>query len=216
VIHDITGLIRIFTVKIPKSKMKIYIALICFFVLSPVFAQKDWKLKKDKDNVKVYVKSTDTTSLKLFKAEMTVKSSLDLVFETILDGDKLKDWNYKTLDSKLLAKTADDEYLLWMALDLPWPIRNRDVVISCKILERTDDVIKIDISAASDRYPESDDYYRITQFEGYWLLERQGDNVRVVQQMFGDPGGSIPNWIVNSTITRAPYNNFVALKERVE
>ncbi|MEM6687729.1 MAG: START domain-containing protein, partial [Bacteroidota bacterium] len=144
--------------------MKIYIVIACLLVFSPLSAQKNWKLKKDKDDVKIYVKSTESSSLKLFKAEMTVKSTLDLVFDTILDGDKLKDWNYKALDSKLLNK-SESEYLLWMALDLPWPIRNRDVVISCKVLKVTDDIIKIDISTASDRYPENDDYYRITTFE---------------------------------------------------
>ncbi|MEM6719848.1 MAG: START domain-containing protein [Bacteroidota bacterium] len=195
--------------------MKIYTAIACFLLTLPLLAQKDWKLKKEKDDIKIYVKSTESSSIKLFKAEMTVKSSLDLVFNTILDGDKLKDWNYKALDSKLLNKSPN-EYLLWMALDLPWPVRNRDVVISCKVFKITDDIVKIDIAAASDRYPESDDYLRMTQFEGYWLLEKVGENVKITHQMFGDPGGSIPNWFVNSTITRAPYNNFIALKERVE
>ncbi|MEM6686436.1 MAG: hypothetical protein AAF617_11690, partial [Bacteroidota bacterium] len=45
---------------------------------------------------------------------------------------------------------------------------------------------------------------------------RLKSEVKITHEMFGDPGGSIPNWILNSTITRAPYNNFVALRERVE
>jgi len=196
--------------------MKIYVAIAYLLMFSSLFAQKNWKLKKDKDDVKIYVKSTESSSLKLFKAEMTVKSSLNEVLNVILDGDKLKDWNYKALDSKLLNKSSDNDYLLWLALDLPWPVRNRDVVIQLKVLHITEDVVKIDISAASERYPENDDYLRITTFEGYWLLEQIGDTVKITHQMFGDPGGSLPNWFVNSTITKAPHYNFVALKERVE
>lgn len=196
--------------------MKTYIAMLSLLVFLPISAQKNWKLKKDKDDVKIYVKSTESSSLKVFKAEMTVKSSLNDVLNVILDGDKLKDWNYKALDSKLLSKTSENDYLIWLALDLPWPVRNRDVVIALKILRITDTVVKIDIMAASERYAEKDDYLRITTFEGYWLLEQVGDSVKITHEMFGDPGGSLPNWFVNSTITRAPHYNFVALKELVE
>ncbi|PTX60591.1 START domain-containing protein [Kordia periserrulae] len=196
--------------------MKICIAIVSFLVFSSAFAQKDWKLKKDKDDIKIYVKSKKNSNLKLFKAEMTVQSSLDTVLNVILDGDSLKDWNYKALDSKLLNKSLDDEYLLWMALDLPWPVRNRDVVIACKLLRITDDIIKIEISSASNRYPENDDYLRITTFEGFWLLQQLDDGIKVTHQMYGDPGGNLPDWFVNSTLTRAPYHNFMALKERVE
>ncbi|MFK7749691.1 MAG: START domain-containing protein [Kordia sp.] len=196
--------------------MKIYIAIFSLFVVAPLFAQKSWKLKKNKDDIKIYVKSTNSSSLKVLKAEMTVKSSLEAVLDVILDGDELQDWNYKALDSKLLRKASEDDYLIWLALDLPWPVRNRDVVIALKVRRITDGVVKIDISSASDRFAIQDDYYRITTFEGYWLLEQQGNTVHITHQIFGDPGGSIPNWIINSTITRAPFYNFKALKKLVE
>ena len=75
---------------------------------------------------------------------------------------------------------------------------------------------KVDISAASERYPENDDYLRITTFEGYWLLEQVGEDVKITHQMFGDPGGSVPNWVINSTITKAPHYNLVALRDLVK
>ncbi|MGH1385011.1 START domain-containing protein [Kordia sp.] len=196
--------------------MKTYIAIFSLLIVMPLFAQKNWKLKKDKNDIKIYVKSSNTSSLKLFKAEMTVKSSINKVLDVILDGDKLQDWSYKTLDSKLINKSSENEYLIWLALDLPWPVRNRDVVIALKTRRITKGVIKIDVSAASEQYAEKDDYLRITYFEGYWLLEQQGNTVKITHQMHGDPGGSIPNWFINSTITKAPYYNFKALKERLE
>ena len=196
--------------------MKIYIALFSLLIATPLFAQKSWKLKKNKNDIKIYVKSANSSSVKLFKAEMTVKSSISEVLDVILDGDKLQDWNYKALDSKLINKPSESEYLIWLALDLPWPVRNRDVVIALKIHRITQDVIKIDVSAASEQYAKKDDYLRMTHFEGYWLLEQQGNMVKITHQMHGDPGGSIPNWFINSTITKAPYYNFKALKERVE
>ncbi|WP_052752752.1 START domain-containing protein [Kordia zhangzhouensis] len=196
--------------------MKFYIAIIGFFICVPFFAQENWTLKKDKDEIQIYTKTTDSSKIKAYKAMMTVKSSLDKVKNVIIDGNQLYTWNYKAIDSKLLQKKSENEYLIWMALDLPWPIRNRDVVIYLQIKRITSEILLITVSSAPNAYEELDEYLRITEFEGYWLLEEKGEEVTITHQMHGDPGGNVPSWFVNTTITRAPYYNFLALRERIE
>lgn len=196
--------------------MKIYITVLSILFITPLFAQKEWELKKDKDDIQVYTKSVDSSKIKAYKAVMTVKSSLNKVKEVIIDGNQLYVWNYKAIDSKLLKKHSENEYLIWMALDLPWPLHDRDIVVSLHLKRITKDALRIDLLAASDQYDELDDYLRMTSFEGYWLLEQQGNLVKITHQMHGDPSGNLPSWFVNSTITRAPYYNFLALKNRVE
>jgi hypothetical protein len=196
--------------------MKIYIVIFSLLYFLPLSAQKDWSLKKDKDDIKIYTRSVDSSKIKAYKAEMTVKSTLDKVKNIIVDGDQLYVWNYKAIDSKLLKKPSESTYLIWMALDLPWPLRNRDFVTSIKLNRISKDVIRIDIMAASDQYEVQEDYLRMISFEGYWLLEQQGNIVKITHEMYGDPGGNLPSWFVNSTITRAPYYNFAALRERVQ
>lgn len=196
--------------------MKFYIAILSFLLITPLFAQKTWKLKKDKNDILVYTKSVDSSKIKAYKVEMIIESSLDKVKDIIIDGDQLHDWNYKAVDSKLLEKTSENKYLIWMAFDLPWPLRNRDVVISLSLKRISKDALRIDIVGASDRYKVQEDYLRITDFEGYWLLEQKGEKVKITHQMHGDPSGNLPSWFINSTIARAPYYNFKALRERVQ
>ncbi|WP_298417641.1 START domain-containing protein [uncultured Kordia sp.] len=196
--------------------MKIYIAILSFLFFTPLFAQKTWKLKKDKNDIQIYTKSIDSSKIKAYKVEMTIESSVDTVKDIIIDGDQLHVWNYKAIDSKLLKKTSESEYLIWMALDLPWPLRNRDVVISLSLKRISKDTLRIDIMAASDAYEIQEDYLRITYFEGYWLLEQTDNFVKITHQMHGDPSGNLPSWFVNSTIARAPYHNFIALRERAQ
>jgi len=196
--------------------MKIYIAILSLLIGIPLFAQKEWTLKKDKDDIQIFVKSVDSSEIKAYKAEMIVKTSLDKVKDVIVDGNQLYVWNYKAIDSKLLKKPSENTYLIWMALDLPWPMRNRDFVATLTLNKISEETIRIDIVAASDQHKTQEDYLRMTYFEGYWLLEQQGDMVKITHQMFGDPSGNLPSWFVNSTIARAPYYNFLALRERVE
>lgn len=196
--------------------MKIYIAVFSLLFFLPLSAQEDWSLKKDKDDIKIYTKSVDSSKIKAYKAVMTVESTLEKVKETIIDGDQLHTWNYKALDSKLIKISSENTRIIWMALDLPWPLRNRDFVALLTLNRISTNAIRIDISVASDQYEIQEDYLRMNNFKGYWLLEEQGNKVKITQQMYGDPGGSLPSWFINSTVTRAPYYNFIALRERVE
>lgn len=196
--------------------MKIYIAVFSLLFFVPIYAQKEWTLKKDKDDIQIYIKSVDDSEIKAYKAEMIVKTTLDNVKDVIVDGNQLYVWNYKAIDSKLLQKPTENTYLIWMSLDLPWPMRNRDFVTMLTQNRISKDVILINIVSASDQYETQEDCVRMTNFEGYWLLEQQGTMVKITHQMYGDPGGNLPSWFVNSTITRAPHYNFIALRERVE
>ena len=56
---------------------------------------------------------------------------------------------------------------------------------------------------------------RVVNFSGFWLLEKTKSGVRVTQQMYGDPGGSLPVFIVNSMLVNAPFNTFKRLKEQL-
>jgi hypothetical protein len=65
-------------------------------------------------------------------------------------------------------------------------------------------------------YEVQQGFLRMINFKGYWLLEQQGNMLKITHQMHGDPGGNLPSWFINSTITRAPYYTFLALKNRAQ
>lgn len=196
--------------------MKICILIFSFLCITSVFAQKTWKLKKDKDDIKIYTKTIDSTKIKAYRVEMTVKTTLDKVKNVIVDGDQLHVWNYKAIDSKLLEKSSESTYIIWMALDLPWPLRNRDFASKLQLKRISKDVIRIDLTSESNAYKIQEAYLRMTNFIGYWLLEQKDDTVKITHQMYGDPGGNLPSWFVNSTITKAPFYNFKELRKRVQ
>ena len=196
--------------------MKLYIFILSFLCITPVFAQKTWKLKKDKDDIKIYTKTIDSTKIKAYKVEMTVQTTLEKVKNVIVDGDQLHVWNYKAIDSKLLEKSSESTYVIWMALYLPWPLRNRDFASKLQLKRISKDVIRIDLTSVSEKYAIQEDYLRMTNFIGYWLLEQKDDTVKITHQMYGDPGGNLPSWFVNSTITKAPFYNFKELRKRVQ
>ena len=189
------------------------------FMLSTffVFSQSDWELKKDKNGIQVYVRDVVYSKIKEFKATALVETKLEKVVDFIMDGDNLKNWNYKTSDSKTIKELSAHERIIWIKNDLPWPIRNRDHVTHMKVLYPSEGQVKILLLPdTSKTVAVRDDAVRVVDFNGHWLIERKGDGVQVTHQLFGDPNGHLPSWLLNSLLTNAPYSSFSKMKKMLE
>lgn len=153
---------------------------------------------------------------KEYKVTTLIKTSLKSLENKIIDGEHLKDWNYKTTKSRLLEKKSDNEYLVYMYNDLPWPAKNRDHISELKLDVVSSLLIKIRIKSVPKTLTENRGVIRVVNFSGFWLLEKTKSGIKVTQQMHGDPGGSLPAFIVNSMLINAPFNTFKRLKEQLD
>ncbi len=189
--------------------------IVLFFLCTSFsFSQSDWVLKKNKNGIRVYVREIPTSEINEFKATTILSADLEDVVALIIDGDNLHTWNYKTSDSKTVKVLSETERIIWMKNDLPWPIRNRDHVTHMKIEALSESEVKIWLLPdTSDIVPVNDDLIRIMDFKGYWLVKRMGNNLSVTHQMFGDPNGKLPTWLLNSLLTKAPYTSFSNMKK---
>lgn len=178
---------------------------------------QQWELKKNKKGVQVYTRSLSYSKIKEYKAITIVNATLNEVYNAIMDADNLWKWSYKTESSRVLKKVSNTSQIIWIKNNLPWPVLNRDHISLVKVIEHSPNRIKITLTPnTSVFHPKEKHTVRITNFNGYWLLEKTKQGVRVTQQLFGDPGGNMPSWLLNSLITTAPYHSFVNLKEILE
>jgi len=174
-----------------------------------------WELKKDELGIQVYTRSVNESSIKEYKAVTLIKTTQNLLLNKITDGDHLKDWNYKTTKSSLLEKKSDNEYLVYMYNDLPWPARNRDHISELKINIVNSSLARINIKSVPNYILNKSGVIRVVNFSGFWLLEKTKLGVKVTQQMYGAPGGLLPTFIINTMLVNAPFNTFMRLKEQL-
>ena len=192
-----------------------FLLLFCCCYLSG-YSQSVWELEKDASGIQVYTRNVNVSSIKEYKATTLIKTSLKSLVNKIIDGEHLKDWNYKTTKSRLLEKKSDNEYLVYMYNDLPWPAKNRDHISELKLDVVSSLLIKIRIKSVPKTLTENRGVIRVVNFSGFWLLEKTKSGIKVTQQMHGDPGGSLPAFIVNSMLINAPFNTFKRLKEQLD
>lgn len=190
-------------------------ALTLFFLTSFLSHAQDWSLEVNKDNIKVYTREVDGSSLDEFKAITTLNFSMKTIFETLKDAEALPEWSKNTSHSELI-ETDDNIQYRYTISDAPFPVDDRDSYIKFTFTE-SETQVRIDIEAVPEYGPKKDDYVRVTHSRGYYLLEKIDDNkTRITYQLHAEPGGSVPGWLANSASTEVPYNALTGLKKYLE
>ena len=182
------------------------------------FPQKHrtWQLDINKEGIKVYVRKTDSSAIKEYKAVMKVKAPMDVVLKKILDIKNLKNWSYKTDKSSEVRKLSNTSWIFYIQNDFDWPVKKRDHV-SKVVVHKTKKECRVILTPVNNEVKVNPKIIRIKRFKGFWHLEKiDGQNTVVTQQMFGDPEANAPSFIVNSMLSKAPYETFKKMRSQLE
>ncbi len=186
------------------------------FLSGLALEQNPWELSVNKENIKIYVRKIDTTSIKEYRAMMTVKAPMDSVIKKIIDVKNLKNWNYKTQNTLLVKKLTDTSWVFYMQNDLDWPAKDRDHVSRVTLKKKKNDCLII-ITPENHLVKEKSDFVRVKVFRGFWSLKKIDENqTQVIQQMYGDPESNVPSFIINSMLLKAPFESFKAMRSQLE
>ncbi len=188
---------------------------ICLFIPVVSFGQPEWKLTKDKQGIKIWTRAIKDTPYKEYKAITHAKTNLKSVTHELLNAP-LYMKNCKEGVSHLVKVNPDGHYFFYVKNKFPWPVKDRDVVSRLRVQKISDDTIKLHINAAPEEIPLERNTLRIRELSGYWLLEEQGSEVKITQQLYINPEGSLPPFITNSLLITGPFKTFTALKEELE
>ena len=108
------------------------------------------------------------------------------------------------------------EFLLYMVLDFPFPLKDRDLVVKGKMSKDAQGIISIQNTAIEGGYPLNPDYVRIRQYEGDWTFQKLGNQkVKVSTYGYANPEGSIPLSFVNMFVQQQPYQMLQKMKNEL-
>jgi hypothetical protein len=187
-----------------KQLLPLFIAVL----FSPAFLfsqnSNDWVFKNEKEGVKVYYRKTsDVHELKLVTS---LKVSLSGLVTLLSEVENYPKWGYKVSESRELKKVSANESYYYSKLDFPWPLDDRDVVVRSTIVQ---DPVSRRVTATSiaqpDYLPTNKGVIRMRNAKTTWtLVPGQGGWTYVEYFISSDPGGSLPDWLVNMAIDVGP------------
>lgn len=213
---------------------KIALALIISTLSSGAFAIKaledlraestsddGWRLVKNDrlHEIKAYVKNEKGAYLRSFKVEAYFDAPIETAARLQADVDSYARWYFLVLESKLLKKISDKEYIFYMVHDAPVGMADRDVVMKATIEPMTakKPYIVINMVSLPDYMPVQPPYERMV-LENYVVkLTPQGKNRTLLEsEGFIDPGGVSPAWAVNFIQGKGPYSNMLGMRRMMK
>ena len=188
------------------------------FILNPAFAQKDWKLAKQKEDIKIYTSSVPNSNVKAIKVECEFKAKASELVALLLDVETSADWVYHTKSAKLIKRVSPSELYYYSEVSVPWPVENRDFVAHLTVTQHpASKLVTVDGPAVSGFVPVKKGIVRIAHSTGKWsILPVANNRIKVEYTLHVDPGGSLPTWLVNLFATDGPLHIFKQLKLQLQ
>ncbi|MGM0376197.1 MAG: START domain-containing protein [Bacteroidota bacterium] len=187
----------------------LYLLFLLFFIMasfSSFAGENEWQLKKDKNGIKVYAKEKEDMRFYMYKVVTKISVSPEVVYNQVVDfRENLK--YMKVVDSlKILDHEKDRRYRNYMHFNMPWPVKNREMVMEMSVT-KDQDGIYLESNDLPEALPENRDAIRMEDFKEKWSIEKGAnpDESQITVTGWVDPGGSIPAWVVDLFNANTPF-----------
>lgn len=182
------------------------------------FSQYDWKLRKNKEGIKVYAADVPNSNFKAIKVECTLAGTYNKLVKILSDVPQLHTWIYHCKQSRMLQKNTPHDYIYYTETVLPWPMSNREAVIHMQF--KTDSLpglLTISGTGVSGHVGKTNGLVRISQYQADWRVTMPTpQTLSISYQVMLDPGGGLPAWMANMFVTTGPYETFVTLGKKLK
>lgn len=185
--------------------------LLCIF--SAAKAQTNWKLSKEKDGIRIYTSTTDSSKYKNIRVTCELIGTIKKLQTILRDVRHHPDWVYKAKNIAIIKQNSPDDIIYYLETEIPWPVTDRDGVYH---LTMKADSIHHSFSALvvslPGYTPEKKGKIRILNSKAVWQVTEKDNKINIDYTFEVDPRGSLPAWAVNMFSDKGPYETFKNLE----
>ncbi len=197
----------------------LYVLAIALMVIAmPSQAENEWELIREEDGVRIYSRNSDDSPFIRVKAVSNARGSLASFVALMNDVDNFKNWMHATKKSTLIERSGPYTYTYYMHSDLPWPARDRDVVLNLSIHqdEQTRAVYTQSTNLKGVK-KKQEGIHRIESVKTSWrFVPKYDDRVKIVFTTKVMPNVQLPDWLADRVYHIGPYHTIQNMKDMVE
>jgi hypothetical protein len=185
---------------------------VCFLVLTVLLSSKiswadEWKLEKQKNNVSIYSKKSDS-GYKEILVKTIVEANPHALVALLDDVAFSPQWIHNCIEVKILDEVSPTERLINSFFTAPWPVKNRDMVFYSKTTF-INNIVKIEISDRGDTTPLHSKYVRMQNMYGIWEANAlENGRSEITYTGSGNPGGNLPTFLANKELVSSMFKTF--------
>ena len=199
-----------------------FLQLVALFVLvaGPAHARGDkggWEHVKTKVGIKVDRKTMSGSSLFAFRGEGVLDVPIGNLVTVLLDDTIAVEWVDLMLEHSIIREETPEKQLIYEWYGLPWPISDRDYVMwEVANYDAEKKEFTLDFESVDDASkPKQDCCVRAMAYRTFWRLVKVSDTQTNVEvEVFTDPKGSLPAWLINMIQEDWPWKTIAGLRSR--
>ncbi len=173
----------------------------------------------NEDGVRVERRTVEGTSLVEFRGRGLVEAPLLEVAAVIRDNDRKTEWMANCQSNYPVRWRSSTSAIVYHRVGSPaFFISDRDTVMDVRAeWAKEKRELTVSFFAVTDpKTPVRDDAVRMPELRGFWRLRYVSPKrTDVTYQVFADPGGSLPRWLVNWASRDIPLHSIGGLRAQV-
>ena len=175
-----------------------------------------WQLEMEQQNIRVFSREVAGSPFLAVKAISHIDAPISAVIAQLGDGNGCVAWRSMCKSSRIIEQVSDNERYVYVVLDLPWPVSDRDMVIYSNATEdKSQSKVSVSFESVSDRYPHQD-LVRAESNASYIIAAVGKDQVEFTYILHTDLGGMIPADRFNSKLLDSTLEDMQRLLELLE
>jgi hypothetical protein len=181
-------------------------------------AALDWQLKRDRRGIKVYTAPVKGSKYRAIQSSVLINATLHSIIALIKDSASCSKWADMCKHSEVYQTVSDSENYIYTYNNLPFPIKDRDVLAHIQwTIDPQNAVLSMLSSATTGLKETNPKAVRLTQATAKWQFTIQADGSVLVENFAHiDPNGPIPAWISNRLMINSPYKTLLKMRSLVE
>lgn len=179
-------------------------------------SEADWELQREDGDISVYTRQVDGSPYRAVKATARIGAPVTRVAELMGTGDGCAEWRAMCESSQVIEAVSEHERYVYLVLDLPWPVKDRDMVMhTTTTIDPETSSATVDLESASSRHPQGD--LIRAESSGQFLIRALGpDQAEFTYIMHTDLGGDLPAGPVNSRVAEGAFEDLRRLRDLAE
>ena len=194
----------------------------------PVCAQMadteyDWEEKLNENGITIFTSNVDDSPFKAVRGEMIVKGTVIQLVELIFDLQNCPNWADLCKESITVKHVSDLELYIYVYNDIPFPVKDRDVVVHV-VWSKNQDSGKVTMHSSATNLELSnklraisDSAVRLTSAISQWHFTPLDDGKVLVENFAHiDPNGPTPAWLTNLLLVKSPYKSMRNMRDIIQ
>jgi hypothetical protein len=179
-----------------------------------------WELVRNDKGITVHRRSVAGSKLHEFRGVGIIEAPIASVLGVLNDSEHRLEWMKEAVANTRIEQVDSYTELFYSRTGAPWPVSDRDVILRARTtIDPAARQVRIDITSETHpAWPPQKGAVRMPFLRGHWYLwpEKGGAWTRAEYQIHANPGGMLPDWIINTVSKKIPHETIAGMQKQVK